>query len=145
MSICLLDINMLIALAWPSHIHHDIAHNWFLKNSKSGWSTCPLTQIGFIRISSNPKIIPHAVSPAEAVASLYEMTEHKAHKFWPDNISIKDSAFLISDLLFGHRQVTDAYLLSLAIYNRGRLITMDKSLRSLLKKESRHHSCLEIV
>lgn len=70
MSVGLLDINVLIALAWPAHVHHAPAHDWFLRHHHHGWATCPLTQLRFVRISSNPRIILEAVSPRQALKVL---------------------------------------------------------------------------
>ena len=140
----LLDVNMLIALAWPSHVHHEYAQAWFSSNAAAGWATCPLTQCAFVRISSNPKIIPEAVTPKEALCLLHKVVRLKSHTFWKDDISIADDAVPTS-LLVGHRQVTDAYLLGLAIHRGGRLVTFDGGLSSLLPQGSPHSGALHIV
>lgn len=144
MKTSLLDLNLLIALAWPSHIHHHIAQAWFSKNASSGWATCPMTQCGFVRISSNKKIIPEAVTPKEALALLKEVLKHKAHTFWEDDIGILDD-HIPSQLLIGHRQITDAYLLGLAIRQGGRLVTLDGGLSALLTTQSHHRTVLHIL
>ena len=131
----LLDVNLLIALAWPTHIHHVRARTWFHKNASDGWATCPFTQCAFIRLSSNAKIIADAVSPQEARAFLIEMVSHKKHVFWPDTIPADDPIF--DELLIaGHRQVTDAFLLALAIKKKGTLATIDNGIRSMLSSET---------
>jgi hypothetical protein len=140
----LLDVNMLIALAWPSHVHHRSAQAWFSKNASAGWATCPLTQCAFVRISSNPKIIPDAVSPNEALSLLRQVVKLKGHDFWKDRISILDDA-VPADYLVGHRQITDAYLLGLAIHHSGRLVTLDGGLSTLLPQRSPHAKALYIV
>ena len=129
---CLLDVNLLIALAWPSHVNHTLAQNWFKQNRKDGWSTCPITQTGFVRISSNPKFIDGAVAPGEAIALLSKVTNAKDHVFWPDNLNLADKQPLPVAHLLGHRQVTDAYLLGLAIKHKGKLATLDKGVTALL-------------
>ena len=144
MRVALLDVNMLIALAWPSHVHHREAQAWFAKNASAGWATCPLTQCAFVRISSNEKIIPEAVTPKEALALLGAVVRHKNHVFWPDDISLSDSR-VPSDYLVGHRQVIDAYLLGLAVRNRGRLVTLDSGLAALLPTHSPHRDALQVV
>ena len=144
MKVGLLDVNMLIALAWPSHVHHRLAQEWFGGNSSDGWATCPLTQCAFVRISSNEKIIPEAVAPKTALALLGEITGMKTHVFWPDDICLPGED-VPSDLLVGHRQVTDAYLLGLAIRHGGRLITLDSGVSSLLPTQSQHRDSLHIV
>jgi toxin-antitoxin system PIN domain toxin len=133
MPIHLLDVNILIALAWPIQEHHKIATDWFMAPSQNGWATCPMTQCGFVRISSNPKFIPSAVSPFEAVSLLQEMMNHKNHVFWPDTLSVADTKYFGRFNITGHRQITDAHLLELTIRNGGKLATMDRGIESQLK------------
>jgi toxin-antitoxin system PIN domain toxin len=140
----LLDVNVLIALAWPSHIHHSQTHVWFEKNSAQGWATCPITQLGFVRVSSNPSIIKEASSPKAAMNVLEQMTALKHHVFWPDNIKLCLQE-LPSDLLVGHRQITDAYLLGLCKKHGGRLATLDQKITTLTPKESMWRSLVEII
>jgi len=142
--VILLDVNMLIALAWPSHVHHDKAQAWFSKNASLGWATCPLTQCAFVRISSNQKIIPEAETPKEALALLDAVVKQATHTFWEDDISILDN-HIPSDLLVGHRQITDAYLLGLAIQHGGRLVTLDRGVSTLLSTRSPHRAALHIL
>jgi len=127
----LLDVNVLIALAWPVHVHHATVTDWFIKKGCKSWATCPLTQCGFIRISSNPAIIKDAVRPEHALDILRKMTSGSTHRFWADELSIANPNFSFSRLLTGHRQVSDAYLLSLAIHHRGILATLDRGILGL--------------
>ena len=133
----LLDVNVLIALAWPVHVHHTIAHDWFEKQGHLSWSTCPLTQLAFVRISSNAKIIPGAVSPRAAVQALAEILALTGHVFWPDNLRVGNLPSFSSRALVGHRQVTDAYLLELAKHHNGMLATLDAGLADLLPPAER--------
>lgn len=126
----LLDVNVLIALAWPSHVHHREAQGWFAKARKAGFRTCPLTQTGFVRISSNPKFLPDAVLPSDAMALLERITALPQHGFWPDDLQLEE-ALRGQRLLLGHRQVTDAYLVALATAHQGILATFDRALLSL--------------
>ena len=103
-----------------------------------------MTQCAFVRISSNQRIIPEAVSPKEALALLGEIVKHKSHVFWEDDISVLDKYFP-SALLVGHRQISDAYLLGLAIRHGGRLVTLDKGLSALLPLRSAHCKALHVV
>lgn len=144
MSVGLLDVNMLVALAWPSHVHHRQAHAWFAVNQSAGWATCPLTECAFVRVSSNPKIVPEAVTPAEALALLREMISLKHHVFWPDDIPFH-RAPVPTELLAGHRQVTDAYLLGLCIRHKGKLVTLDRNVAALLPLGRANRDALEIV
>jgi toxin-antitoxin system PIN domain toxin len=141
----LLDVNVLVALAWPSHIHHGKAHEWFSQNASEGWATCPITQSGFVRVSSNPAIIDEAVSPAEAISLLEKMTSHENHIFWADSIELVRSEDIPIMMLAGHRQVTDAYLLGLAAVNNGRLVTLDRGVASLLKTGSALGDHVEVI
>ena len=143
--VCLLDVNLLIALAWPSHVHHQPAHAWFSAHAASGWATCPVTQCDFVRISSNPGIIPEAVAPQQALSLLEEIVSHPHHVFWPDEIPLVGEETVPTQLLFGHRQVTDAYLLALAIHNRGQLATLDRGMTSLVPADGSRRDALAIV
>lgn len=139
------DVNVLIALAWPTHLHHEKAHEWFSSQGRDGWATCPLTQCGFVRVSSNARIFVDAVSPLGAVEALGRMTRHPAHEFWPDEISLPD---LVSDnglLLAGHSQVTDACLLGLAARHDGMLVTFDTGIAGLANSESGLHHHLQVL
>ena len=133
----LLDVNVLIALAWPQHVHHKAAHAWFDKVGGKRWASCPLTQLAFVRISSNPKIIAGAVSPRAAMHALSQMTTLPGHRFWPDDLPLSGMASLSSAALVGHRQVTDAYLLEVARHHHGALATLDGGITELLSPDER--------
>jgi toxin-antitoxin system PIN domain toxin len=140
----LLDINVLIALHWPAHEHFDAAHSWFAASIGGGrWATCPLTQLGFVRIVSNPSFSPDALAPADAIELLARNLAHPAHEFWADDMSLTDAAGPLSPRLQGHRQMTDSYLLGLARKHRGALASFDTGLRSLAGAE--YLRALEIV
>ena len=133
----LLDVNVLIALAWPLHVHHVIAHAWFERVGQQSWSTCPLTQLAFVRISSNAKIISTAVSPRAAVQALGDMVALAGHVFWADDLAVNDLTSFTSNALEGHRQVTDAYLIELAKRHKGKVATLDAGLADLLPQVER--------
>jgi len=125
MTAYLLDADVLIALAWPEHRKHSLARTWFGKNRAKGWATCPLVQAGFVRILSNPAFSPHSVTVSEAVEALQASLRDEAHQFWPDSISFPDAVGRLSRPMRGHQQVTDAYLVALAMRNRGKVATLD--------------------
>src|SRR5258707_4237782 len=100
-----------MALAWPAHEHHELATRWFRRNQQTGWATCPLTQSGFVRVSSNQKMTPDARSLREAVSFLRRIVEVPHHVFFSDDISLVSSRFVATEKLQGHRQVTDAHVL----------------------------------
>ena len=128
----LLDVNFLVALAWPNHIHHEAAVTWFEQNHTEGWSTCPLTQSGFVRVSSNRKVIPDARTPTEAIRLLGELTALQGHQFWVDDISLVSSEHIHPGRIVGHRQVTDAHLVALTLRHDGHLVTFDRGLVDVL-------------
>jgi toxin-antitoxin system PIN domain toxin len=130
--IALLDVNVLVALAWPNHEHHHIATEWFWRNQRHGWATCPLTQSGFVRVSSNNRVLPSAKSPREAATLLREIVAVPGHVFLPDEISLITSRFVDTRRLMGHRQVTDAHLLGIALGHGAKLATLDRSILELV-------------
>ena len=129
----LLDTNVLIALAWPNHVHHGEAMEWFISKGKSGFRTCPITQTGFVRISSNPAFTPNAVTPAEALAVFRRIAGLPGHGFWPDDLPLAD-AFPTPMLLGTHRQITDGYLVALAAAHDGVLATFDRGISALSRQ-----------
>jgi uncharacterized protein len=124
----LLDVNILIALVDPAHVQHDDAHAWFSRVGKRNFATCPITENGLLRIVGHPKY-PNSPGPPSVVANLLAaFRELPGHHFWPDNISVADSAHVDVQLLSNHSRVTDSYLLALARAHSGRLATMDPRL-----------------
>jgi uncharacterized protein len=145
MSCFLLDVNALVALSWPEHQFHEVVQDWFGKNARKGWATCPLTQAGFVRIVSNPAFSPQAVTPAEAVRALTLTLQHPAHQFWPDDLAVPDALSMFEKRLVGHQQVTDAYLLGLAIEKKGKLATLDRSVVELLGRGDANATAVELI
>ena len=133
----LLDVNVLIALAWPNHVHHVAARAWFEEHRESGWATCPITEAGFVRVSCIPAVVRHTVTPLEAITILEGLVRLGSHAFWPLDRSLVHLPETIRARLQGHRQVTDAVLLAAAIQRGGRLATLDEGLRRLLADEER--------
>ncbi len=129
----LLDVNVLVALAWPTHVHHAAADAWFAAEGRAAWATTPITENGFVRVSSNPRAVDGAVSPATAVALVGEMRRQAGHAFWPADVSLSDLDPADVAAVVGHRQVTDAYLLALARRRDGVLVTFDDGVRSLAR------------
>lgn len=145
MSGYLLDVNVLIALSWPTHVHHVVARRWFDSESGSGWATCPITQLGFVRVSSNPKIIPDAVSPREAIVVLARLMKLPGHRFWSDETTVSATGPFASLALVGHRQVTDAYLLALAQRNGGKVATLDRGVAELVAERGERTRWVELI
>ena len=120
----LLDINVLLALTDPMHVHHEPAHRWFAEKGQQAWATCPLTQNGFIRIASHPNY-PNRPGDFPAVLSiLRQVCASPGHHFWAEDLSILD--ILEPDGIISHSQITDIYLLGLAVHKKGKLATLDQ-------------------
>ena len=126
--IALLDVNVLIALIDPQHVHHQPAHGWFQARGGDGWATCPLKQSALLRILGNPRYPNSPGSPAVLMPLLQELLAHPAHVFWPDSLSWNAADLFLADALLHHGQITDAYLLSLAVHHEGLLISFDQRL-----------------
>jgi len=144
-AIFLLDVNVLIAAAWPTHGAHAKVQGWLAKYAREGWATCPLTELAFVRILSNPAFSPDALTPANALALLRANLGHPAHRFWPDEISFVEAVEKFAPRVTGHQQTTDAYLLGLARHKRGKLVTMDQGLRGLLGEKMREQDFVVVI
>ena len=120
----LLDINVLVALLDVMHLHHASAFAWFKDNSVIGWLTCPLTQNGCVRILSQPQYL-RPLSAAAATERLQVAMSIGHHQFIPDDISLLDDARVNTQRILGYRQITDVYLLALAVAHDARLVTLD--------------------
>jgi uncharacterized protein len=135
----LLDVSVLLPLFDPEHAHHERAREWWDQYSDDGWASCPLTQNGFIRVISSsgyrqPLLIGAALSILQA------QLREPGHEFWPDDISLLDSHVFHHDRIVGPRQITDVYLLALAVKHGGRLVTFDRAipLAAVRQAEPRH-------
>lgn len=124
----LLDVNVLIALIDPSHVGHDSAHRWFKAEGDTGWATCPITENGVIRIVGNPKYPNTPGSTAVVTKIVSRLHALPGHVFWPDDISLVDADFVDAAQVLTTAQVTDTYLLALAVAHDGKLATFDRRL-----------------
>jgi toxin-antitoxin system PIN domain toxin len=140
----LLDVNVLLALAWKGHQHHDEAHEWFEANCTHGFCTCPLTQVAFVRMSCNPVFTKRAVAPVEAARLLSLITDMPEHQFWADDLPFSEVVTRCG-LLVGHRQVTDAYLVSLAAARKGVLATFDQGVAAMRVRDDGEGPVVEIL
>lgn len=122
----LLDVNVLIALLDAAHVHHRRARDWLEAHIDSGWASCAITQNGCLRILSQPAY-PGARPPAVIAALLAEAAATRWHAFWADDLSLLDAGVLDWRHVLGSRQLTDAYLLALAVHHGGRLVTLDRT------------------
>ena len=135
----LLDVNVLIALLDADHVHHAAAHAWLADNIERGWASCPLTQNGCLRIMSQPSY-PQPLALAAVAGRLARATAHPAHQFLPDDYSLLEEGRIDWSSMLGHRQVTDAYLLGLAVKHQCRFVTFDSrvSLNQIPNAEADH-------
>jgi toxin-antitoxin system PIN domain toxin len=122
----LLDANVLIALIDADHAFHRRAFSWFQATQQTGWATSPLTENACLRILSHPNYSgAKRFSLARLIPKLREIISKTNHEFWADNVSLLDDSRFEPDNILGPRQLTDVYLLALAVYNNGCLVSFD--------------------
>ena len=119
-------MNVLIALHNSDHSHHEIAHDWFADNRAFGWATCPLTENGFLRVLGNPARGGEITRIPDLSFRLRTLCASGHHQFWRDAASLLDESLFDVSLVRGHRQLTDIYLLGLAVRRGGRFVTFDR-------------------
>jgi toxin-antitoxin system PIN domain toxin len=124
----LLDVNVLVALIDPTHVSHEAAHQWFQSEGHRSWATCPMTENGVIRIVGHIKYPNTPGSPAEVAALISQLRALPGHVFWADDISLLDEQWLNAHRVLTSAQVTDSYLLALAVAHGGCLATLDRRL-----------------
>ena len=140
----LFDVNMLVALSDPEHIHHPRTFAWWNAHQNEGWASCPLTQNGFVRVISGSGY-KRRRRLTDALEQLTGLAALSTHVFWPDDVSLADPAVFEHNCLLGPNQITDAYLLALAVKNGGRLVTLDRAVpvAAVRGAEGRHLVVIE--
>lgn len=123
----LLDVNVLIALLDAAHMHHARATQWLQQHMVQGWASCPLTQNGCLRIMAQPAY-PQSLPLAAVASRLALATAHPAHAFLADDYSLLDANQVHWEHLLGHRQITDSYLLGLAVRHQCCFVSFDERL-----------------
>ena len=126
-TVWLLDVNVLLALLDPVHPHHALAHAWFA-DAGAAWASCNITQNGAMRIMAHPRYGNAVASAAIAAELLADVCRQPGHVYWPSDLSLLDSPLIDRERLLSSDQVTDTYLLALAVHHGGRLATFDKRL-----------------
>jgi uncharacterized protein len=127
----LLDVNVLVALVDSAHVSHDAAHDWFAREGRRDWATCPITENGLVRVIAHPKY-PNAVSTAaDAIALLTQLVSLPGHVFWTADVALRDANRFRAPNLLTSGQVTDSYLLALAVSRGGKLATLDRRLSAV--------------
>lgn len=139
MSRALFDINVLLAIVDGDHVDHGRAWEWLDAEIVHGWASCPVTENGFVRIISQPRY-PCPVPTSQALLLLRQACVPPYHQFWSCDVSLLDVKVLDSTRVHGPKQVTDLYLLALAVHNDGRFVTFDRSVPSSAVRgaEDRH-------
>jgi toxin-antitoxin system PIN domain toxin len=122
----LLDVNVLIALLDADHASHVRATTWFAAHARSGWASCPITQNGCIRIMSHTGY-PNPLPARMVMQRLADACASPLHHFWPDDVSLLDPSIADFERIHGPRQLTDVYLLALAVRNGGQFVTFDSA------------------
>ena len=146
MTVWLLDVNVLVARFWEPHIFHRKVRAWMASHDHEGWATCPITQAGLVRTISNPAFSPNAPRPVEAIHWLVEsLQQDPNHHFWANDLPVSDACVESLPRLNGFKQLTDAYLLGLAIHNKARLLTLDRRMLALTTEESPARKALVIL
>lgn len=133
----LLDVNALLALMWPRQEHHSVVETWFLTTGRKHWATCPITEAGCVRLLSNPSATPGALRVSEALHVLATNLKQPGHVSWHDDVDLLTSIAPCSGRLQGYRQITDAYLLGLAIRHKAHLVTLDGGIAALAPPATR--------
>ena len=120
----LFDVNVLIALLDAEHLHHEAARAWLRSNIEHGWATCPITQNGCLRVMAQPAY-PNPLPVARVAERLAEAMATADHEFWPDDVSLVGAGVMDWHRVIGPRQITDVYLLAMAVRRQGRFVTFD--------------------
>ena len=129
LKVALLDVNVLVALFDPAHVHHEIAHDWFADHREQGWATCPLTENGFLRTASSVAQAGEFVTVTALADGLRKFRSSGYHEFWPHDLSLLDERVFNMAFARGHQQLTDVYLLGVAVKRNGRLVTFDRKIQ----------------
>lgn len=123
------DVNVLIALLHPAHVHHAQALDWFSETAR--YATTPVTEAGFLRLTLNQSVVGSPISLSQALASLRSVKSDPRAQFLPDDASFTTPRIAL-DGLVGHRQVTDVHLVNLASGHKARLVTFDTRIADTL-------------
>ncbi len=125
-----MDVNILIALADQDHVHHTVAHDWFAKVGCDRFATCPLTENAVLRIVGHPRYPNGIGTPRAAIMFLDSLCALPGHTFWPDSVSLQDRDLFPLASFPGSDQLTDIYLLGLAVARGGTLVTLDRRINA---------------
>ena len=137
----LLDVNVLVALAFPLHASHSVAHAWFRREPGRLWATCPLTQAGFLRAASRA-LGGSRDAILKALAGLERDCRSPNHEYWPTDVDLHDLSDSQRSRLRGPNQIADMQLILLAHRRRSQLATLDTGLKELASGTGYENSVL---
>lgn len=133
-----MDVNVLIGLVNPKHVHHQIVKKWFSNIGADTWVTCPITELGFVRIVSNPSFESEYDRPIQASNYLDLLKKRfDNHEFWADTISLTEENIIDVPCIISWKHLTDAYLLGIAYKNNGKLVTLDRGISTNWLKDKK--------
>ena len=120
-----MDVNLLIAAIWSTHTNHQKADAW---TKDKELVTCPISELGFLRISTHPRGLNCDMAGARALLEDF-LSKHSV-EFVPSDLPALKSHAARSD------QVTDIYLAELASARGMKLATLDAAIK---------HSAVEAI
>lgn len=141
----LLDVNALIALLWEDHQFHETMALWFSRHAKEGWATSAITQAGFIRVMNQSALVQPGLSVADLAEVLASNLAHPAHRLLPLDFDFADVLTCCTGGVVGHRQVSDAYLLTAAVRGGMKLLTFDSGLGTLLASSAERSAHIHLL
>ncbi len=145
MSSHLLDVNALIALLWEDHSFHGNMARWFARHARAGWATCAITQSGFIRVMMQPALAQHGRTLADLADVLAHNVAQPSHRLLSLDFAFADVLACCTGGVVGHRQVTDAYLLTAAMRAGMKLLSFDRGLGALLASPAERSVHIEVL
>ena len=129
----LLDVNILVALTTRSHVHHGLVKEWFYASPSLQWGICAFTEAGFLRNATAPR--SGQITMSEATEILKHLAQHPGYRYLPIDADWQTLCSSFFTRLYGTKQVTDAYLLGLAVREGLVLVTIDKAIIHLAGTE----------
>lgn len=136
------DVNVLVALLSSRHDHHTRAATWFETVGHTSWLTCPITQNGAVHVMSGSRFSKASVTAGSMIDSVRSLIQVGRHQFIPDDLSLAESPLIEPSHLLGARQVTDTYLLALAVHNDAFLATLDQRIVAQTVRHGARHLLL---
>lgn len=146
MNVWLLDVSVLVARFWETHIFHRRVRCWMNEHAGEPWATYAITQAGMVRTISNPVFSEYAPTPIEAIHWLSKsLANDPQHQFWPENLPHTEACLQTPIRLVGHKQLTDAYLLGLAMHHQARLLPLDQRMIALTAPQTAARDALSVL